>query len=91
MEGLEYTSSEQYGILYVFVLKVCACVLSIFSHVRLCETLQTVACQAPLSNGILQARTLEWVAMPSSRGSSQLRERIRTSYVSCVGRAVLYH
>ena len=30
----------------------------------------TVAHQAPLSMGIPQARTLEWVAMPSSRGSS---------------------
>ena len=30
----------------------------------------TVACQAPLSTGILQARILEWDAMPSSRGSS---------------------
>ena len=29
--------------------------------------------QAPLSMGILQARILEWVAMPSSRGSLQLR------------------
>ena len=29
-----------------------------------------VALQAPLSMGILQARILEWVAMPSSRGSS---------------------
>ena len=28
-----------------------------------------VACQASLSMGILQARILEWVAMPSSRGS----------------------
>ena len=26
-------------------------------------------------HGILQARTLEWVAMPSSRGSSQLKDR----------------
>ena len=34
----------------------------------------TVACQAPLSMGILQARILEWVAMPSSRGSSQPRD-----------------
>ena len=30
-----------------------------------------MACQAPLSMGILEARILEWVAMPSSRGSSQ--------------------
>ena len=29
----------------------------------------TAARQAPLSVGILLARTLEWVAMPSSRGS----------------------
>ena len=27
-------------------------------------------CQAPLSMGILQVRILEWVAMPSSKGSS---------------------
>ena len=31
----------------------------------------TVARQAPLSMGILQARILEWVAMPSSRESFQ--------------------
>ena len=30
----------------------------------------TVAYQAPLSMGILQARILEWVAISSSRGSS---------------------
>ena len=29
----------------------------------------TVAHQAPLSMGILQAEILEWVAMPSSRGA----------------------
>ena len=29
--------------------------------------------QAPLSMGTLHARILEWVAMPSSRGSSQPR------------------
>ena len=33
-------------------------------------TLWTVACQAPLSMGILQAKELEWFTMPSSRGSS---------------------
>ena len=34
----------------------------------------TVAHHAPLFMGILQARVLKWVAMPSSRGSSQLRD-----------------
>ena len=32
------------------------CVLSNFSSVRLCATLWTTACQAPLFMGILQAR-----------------------------------
>ena len=41
--------------------------------------------------GVLQARTLEWVAMPSSRGSSRPRDRTWVSYVSCIGRWVLYH
>ena len=36
-------------------------------------------------HGILQARILEWVAMPSSRGSSQPRNQI---CISCIG---IYH
>ena len=40
-------------------------------------------------HGILQARVLEWVAMPSSGGSSQPRYRSRVSCVSC--RWILYH
>ena len=35
--------------------------------------LWTIAHQAPLSMGILQAKVPEWVAMPSSKGSSQPR------------------
>ena len=46
-----------------------------FSPVRLFVIPWTVACQAPLSMEILQARILEWVAMPSSRGSSWPRDR----------------
>ena len=42
----------------------------LLSHVRLFVTPWTVACQAPLSMGILQARILEWVAIPSSWGFS---------------------
>ena len=40
------------------------------SCVRLFATPWTVAHQASLSIGILQARIVEWVAMPFSRGSS---------------------
>ena len=39
------------------------CLLSCFSRVRLFATPWTVAHQASLSVGILQARVLEWVAM----------------------------
>ena len=38
----------------------------------------------------LQARILDWIAMPSSRRSSRLRDRTRVSHVSCIGRWVLY-
>ena len=40
--------------------------------------------------GILQARILEWVAMPSSRGFSRPWDWIRVSYVSCTGRRLLW-
>ena len=39
----------------------------------------TGAYQAPLSMGILQANILEWVAIPSSRGSSQSRNQTGVS------------
>ena len=42
-------------------------------------------------HGILQARILEWVAMPSSRGPSRSKDRTHVSYISCIGRWVLYH
>ena len=51
------------------------------SRAQLFETPWTVARQAPLSMGILQARILEWVAIPSSKGSSQHRDGTRTSYI----------
>jgi len=33
-------------------------------------------------HGILQARILEWVAMPSSRGSSQPRDGTQVSHIA---------
>ena len=41
--------------------------------------------------GILQARLLERVCVPSSRGASRPRDRTWVSSVSCTGRRVLYH
>ena len=42
----------------------------------------TVAHQALLPMGILQARTMEWVAIPSSRESSQLRDWTQVSHIA---------
>ena len=52
-----------------------------------------VGCSLPGSSvhGILQAKILEWIAMPSCRGSSQPRDQALVSHVSCTGRQVLYH
>ena len=51
-------------------LSLCACMLSRFSRVQFFVTLWTVVCQGSSVHRILQTRILEWVAMPSSRGSS---------------------
>ena len=61
---------------------------------QLCPTVcDPTDCSPPGSSvhGILQARILEWAAMPVSRGSSQLRDRTHVTYVSCIGRWVLSH
>ena len=42
-------------------------------------------------HGILQARILRWVAISSSRGSSQPKDQTHVPSVSCTGRRVLYH
>ena len=39
-------------------------------------------CQATLSMGILHTRILEWVAMPSSTGSSQPRDQTQVSHIT---------
>ena len=58
------------------------CCAKSLSRVQLFVTPWTVALQAPLSMGILQARILEWVAMPSSRESSQPRDQTQISRIA---------
>ena len=55
--------------------------LSHFTRARLCATPWAVARQAPLSVGILQARLLVWVVMPSSKESSQPRDQAQVSRI----------
>ena len=59
---------------------------------QLCPALcNPMDCSLPgssMSMGMLQARILEWVAIPSSRGASQPRNPTHLSYVSCIGRVL---
>ena len=52
------------------------------SSIRAWRMSWTIVCQAPLSKEILQARILEWIAMPSSRGSSQPRGQTQVSRIA---------
>ena len=64
-------------------------VKSLQSCLTLCDPMD---CSPPSSSvyGIVQARILGWVAMPSSRGSFPPRME-PVFLVSCIGRQVLYH
>ena len=65
-------------------------VKSLQTSLTLCNSMD---CSPPSFSvhGILKTRILEWVAMPSSRGSARPKDRIHISHVSCIGRQVLYH
>ena len=54
------------------------------SSPTLCDPMD---CSPPSSSvqGILQARTLEWVAVPSSTGSSRPKDQAHIFCVSCLG------
>ena len=75
---------------YLVWILTCVCAKSLQSCLTLCHPMD---CSPPGSSvhWILQTRILEWVAMPSSRGSSWPRDQTHISYISCIGRSVLYH
>ena len=76
---LPFSEAERYKLL---LLRIRACMLLL----QLCPTLCcSVGCGLPSSSvlGILQARILEWLATPSSRGSSQHKDGTRVSCVFC--------
>ena len=54
----------------------------VLSCVQLFAVPWTVAHQVPVSMGILQARILEWVAMPSSKRSSQPRDQTQITHTA---------
>ena len=68
----------------MIITRVCVHGKSLQSCLTLCHPMD---CSPPGSSvhGILQARILERVAISFSRGSSPPRDRMRVSYVSCIG------
>ena len=93
VSGLSYFSGEQSMQIYwclggMWRVRVCAKLL------QLCPTLCDPGdCSPPGSSvhGIPQARILEWVALPSPRGSSRPRDWTCVPYISCISRQILYH
>ena len=67
-----------YSYIFIFLYMLC---LVAQSCLTLCDAM---GCSPPGSSvhGILQARILEWIAMPSSRGSSQHRDRTQVFHVA---------
>ena len=59
-------------------ISMCACVLSHLSRLRLCDPMDRSPPGSSV-HGILQARTLEWVAISSSRGSIRPKDQTRVS------------
>ena len=81
--------------LFVFSLFICiftcyVCARSLQSCAAFCDPMD---CGLPGSSihGILQARILKWIALPSSRGSSWPRNWTHISCISCISRQILYH
>ena len=66
------------------------CARSLPLRLTLCDPMDCSPSDSSVQ-GILQARTLELVAMPSSRGSSRLRDPTQVSCISCISRQALYH
>ena len=68
---------------YLLICMCCVCAQSLQLYPTLCNHIE---CSLPGSSvhGILPARLLEWVAMPSSRGSFQPRNQTHVSGISCI-------
>ena len=63
--------------------------LLMLSHVWRCNPMNCSQSGSSV-HGIFQARTLEWVAISSSRGSSWPRDETSVSRVPCIGRQLLF-
>ena len=67
----------------------CMCAKLLQSCLTLCDPMNC-SWQGSSVHGIFQARTLKWISMTSSRVSSWPKDQTYISYLSCIGRRVLY-
>ena len=81
---------ESGGLFHPPEISACVRAKSFQSCLTLCDPMD---CSLPDSSvhRALQARILEWVAMPSCRRSSWFRDQTCVSYIRCTGRQHLYH
>ena len=83
--------SQEHVILFYFILLLLLC--SVVSNSF--ATPWTVACQAPLSVGFPRQEYWSGLSLPSpgdlSNPLDQTRGRTQGTYVSCIGRQILYH
>ena len=81
-----WSSLAHYSLFTHLAYRLHMCAKSLQSFPTLCNPRD---CSPPgfSVHGILQARIVEWLAMPSSREPSQPKDRIR---VSCIGRRILH-
>ena len=79
---------------FLWLRKCVSLYIAVCSVAQLCPALwDPMDCSLPSSYvcGILQARILEWVAMPTSKASSQPRDRTHTFYITHISRQIFYH
>ena len=87
---IAYLYINIYIYIYLYTCHILMCAESLQSCPTLCDPTD---CSPPgfTVHRILQGRILEWMAMPSSRGSSLPRDRTLISCISCIGKQILDH
>ena len=70
------------------IFKICVFVIELLSYIQVCNPMDC-SLQGSSVHGIFQARTLEWVATSSSRGSSWASDQNFVPSISCSGRQIL--
>ena len=85
-EEFPSVTSSMPSVLFYALTQISEITLCVHSVASLCLTVyHPIDCNPPDSSvhGIFPARILEWVAVPSSRGSSRPRVLTHVSYISC--------